>query len=271
MAVTKWRRAVIRRMTVRMLTFSILSTSAACFCLAGRADLKHEPWLTKDWTQWTSEDIVLVLNSSPWSHPTSHIAFPYCGPAVTYKDTLVQLRSALPVRQAVLRQIQLDKHYDKMDAQRKQEFDQPHESDLTAGADNSVVVVIYNSSVQPEALGTNMNEPEQSCVEIPPDPPTQIALRISGGTVLPPIQINKVNYASTILWESMNQYEYIFPRTLEGKPLYSPSDFYLGITFGAHLIFDKQTGKVDPEGFQGSRSDYTFAISDLMYKGKLEY
>jgi hypothetical protein len=254
-----------------MVAALLLPILAACFCLAGHADLKHEPWLSKDWRQWTSDDTVLVLNSSPWSHPTSQVNSPGCGPGLAYQQTLVQFRSALPIRQALLRQAQLQKHYDKMDVQKKQEFDQQHAIDLTDGANGIVKIVINNSSITPQSAPTDMNAPAQPCVTIPPEPATQASVWSSGGVLIPPTRITKVNYTSTRIWESMNQFEYIFPRTISGKPLFSPKDRLLGISLGAPLIVDKKTGKVEKQDFQSSGLGYTFEISDLMYKGKLEY
>src|SRR5579862_781833 len=101
--------------------FLLWSLMMAPGVAAGHAVTKHEPWLTEDWTQWTSHDCSIVLEGSPW---VQTIYRPVGGHR-SY-STIVQLRSALPIRQALLRQIQLEKHYDKMSAQKKRSFDQVH-------------------------------------------------------------------------------------------------------------------------------------------------
>jgi hypothetical protein len=235
----------------------------------GRADPKDkgaQPWLFKDWTKWNLNDCGLVLSNSPWSHRTEYN--PFAGNGQGYKETVVQLGSALPVRQALLRNLQLQKHYDRMDAQKKHEFDQQHPSELSDLTTQKVFIIISNSSYQPP-LDPNSQGP--SAPFYAPDPPTQVALSLSDGTLLQPIQTN-VSAPSVGIDLSMNRLEYVFPRTVSGKPLYSTRDSLLAIYLGAPLILDKKTGKIQEQtGFRNSRKAYEFKIADLMYKGNVEY
>jgi hypothetical protein len=235
----------------------------------GRADPKDkgaQPWLYKDWTKWNLNDCGLVLSNSPWSHRTEYN--PFAGNGQGYKETVVQLRSALPVRQALLRNLQLQKHYDRMDAQRKLEFDQQHASELNDHTDEKVDVIISNSSYQPPL---DPNSRRTSAPFYDPHPPTQAALSLSDGTLLQPSQTN-VSPPSVGMDLSMNRLEYIFPRTVSGKPLYSTRDSLLAICLGAPLILDKKTGAIlGHTDFRNSRKAYEFKIADLMYKGNVEY
>jgi hypothetical protein len=149
-----------------------------------------------------------------------------------------------------------------MDDQKKREFDQK----------NSVMSdedAVQNFTVLIDEVVANNGKGSGGA----PVPATQIALRISNGTLVLPIRTNKVNHASTQLeFDAIhNQFEYVFPRTVDGKPLFSPSDSSFIISLGATLVVDKKTGKVERQDFQSSGPNFIFSISDLMYKGKLEY
>ena len=179
-------------------------------------------------------------------------------------NTVIQLRSALPIREALVRQLQLQKRYDKMNVQKKQEFDQQRAADLAPRPDRNLVVVIYNSSTEPPAA-------DHPITALGPDPPRQAALQLADRTLILPIQINKVKYMSSSINEYMNQFEYVFPRTISGRELFTKTDSSMTLKLGAPLVVDKKTNKVEQRDFQNSGFEYTFKISDLIYKGKLEY
>jgi hypothetical protein len=97
------------------------------------------------------------------------------------------------------------------------------------------------------------------------------------------------------MWEALNQFEYVFPRTVGGDQLYSSNNSFVEVVLGAPLTIDKKTKKVVPEPFQDvdkhvvgieikdkktgdilrtGQIAIPFGIldfSNLMYKGKLEY
>lgn len=120
--------------------------------LAGEASpkdtAKPKPWETKDWTQWTSGDCLFVLNASPW---TKLIHSEYGDMSIGLRSILVtvRLRSALRTRQALLRQGQLEKGYDKMNALKRQAFDQAHLHDLEPM--DRILVYIENAAFGPPA------------------------------------------------------------------------------------------------------------------------
>jgi hypothetical protein len=228
---------------------------------------KPKPWLTKVWTQWTADDCIYVLNGSPWILQTIE-NLPGNGPLSDYRMSLVQLRSALPIRQALLRQIQLQKHYDQMAAREKQEFDRKYSVQLPVVESGNVVVVIRNGSVEPpQPLKRNDPHPD---IRVGPQVARQAAL-LSNGTFVLPIETMESNFHFTQINEFTNQFEYVFPRAVGGKPLFLPSDSSLTISLGAPLVADKKTAKVEVHDFQDSGMVLSFKISDLMYKGKLEY
>lgn len=115
-------------------------------------------WTKKPWQQWSSNDCRNMLQNSPWAQTWSNTGMvetpmgqPSDGtgreqvPEIYY---LVQLRSALPVREAVARQAQIQDKYDRMDASHKKAFDDSVKGFLTRNYDDDIVVHLdYGSNV----------------------------------------------------------------------------------------------------------------------------
>jgi hypothetical protein len=255
------RSLSFRRVGARVFGAALLPALAMCVALAYQASPgnKPAPWVAKDWTTWTSSDCSQVQYVSPWSHTGTAAQGRYGS-----NSTKVTLVSSLPMRQAGLRKLQLEKQYDKMDAAKKQEFDQQHVSD-SAGYVDSVAITVYNVS---DRAPRNANAETGIYA---PETAAQIALRLGDGTLILPTQIT-VLYPPSGVDVFGNDTEYFFPRKVGGKLLYSPSDSFLTIVLGAPLIVDKKTRKVEQQEFRVVLDNYdSFKISDLMYKGKLEY
>jgi hypothetical protein len=225
------------------LCFAASVSTALSLLLCGTATTKDPPWIAKDWTQWTNEDCQNVLGQSPWLvQPTPADISEY------QTSTYVLLCSALPIRQAVLRQLQLENRYEKMTPDKRQVFDSAHAHDLDSGG--QIVVSITNDSPGGYA-----------------DYARQAALRLPDG-VLVPATVTKILDMNE---GYSNACQYEFPRAVGGKPLYSPNDSMLEVVVGAPLSFDKKTKQVIPEPFRYAWGAAFFKIPALMYKGKLEY
>jgi len=122
-------------------------------------------WVDKDWKQWSKDDVNLILQDSPWSkgwakgQVNTSSAVPSVsgagqeGAAAENAPTIhyyLQIRSAEPVREAVIRQFQLDQGYDTSmtDAQKKS-FDQQAAQFLNRKYDDVINVhVVYSSNIQ---------------------------------------------------------------------------------------------------------------------------
>jgi len=249
---------------VKVRTFAVLLLSSLAICLvaAGRANSadKPEPWVAKDWTKWTADDCTQVEYFSPWSHDVSSIVSGRYGNI----STSIELRLALPIRQARLRDAQIKMRYDKMDAEKKQEFDQRYAASLSSDANDKIEIVITNISDRPPR-----NANTESGVYAP-DQAVQAILSLANGTHVQPIEA-KILPPPSGIHVFANETEYVFPRTVGGRPLYSTSDLLLVISLGAPLIVDKKTGKVEDHDFRSSGMVLSFNISDLLYKSNLEY
>jgi hypothetical protein len=97
------------------------------------------PWELKDWTQWTDQDCELILTKSPWvSTNLSN------GPGSYEKggqsQAVAQIVSSLVIRQASVRQAQLQQDRDHMDAKAKQQFDQQAAACLNQNVEDRIVI-----------------------------------------------------------------------------------------------------------------------------------
>jgi len=86
-----------------------------------------QAWKKKPYTEWSMSDVVRILNDSPWAQTQIQSeSVNYGSPANSYVAT-IRLRSALPIRQALLRQKQFQMNYQRFTAADKARFDQETE------------------------------------------------------------------------------------------------------------------------------------------------
>ncbi|MEK6279191.1 MAG: hypothetical protein AABN95_02450 [Acidobacteriota bacterium] len=80
-------------------------------------------WEKKPYTKWTLSEVMRILSDSPWAQTAIQTTrFSYNVPGQSYSAT-VRLRSALTVRQALVRQKQLAVGYDKLNSVDRARFD----------------------------------------------------------------------------------------------------------------------------------------------------
>src|SRR2546423_1892922 len=70
-------------------------------------------WDKKSYKEWTMSEVEQILNDSPWAQTQiEDVHITYEMPANSYV-AIIRLRSAVPIRQALLRQKQLQMNYDR--------------------------------------------------------------------------------------------------------------------------------------------------------------
>jgi hypothetical protein len=131
----------------RTILLAALAVSAAV-----AASAQGEGWQGKPHQQWTKAEVEKVLKDSPWARTVM-----LSGPVVSVgsgeagtsdKIYIAQLRSAMPVRRALLRLRQLNEKYDSMSDKKKAEFDEKNRPlvECPACAENYVVSLIPPTS-----------------------------------------------------------------------------------------------------------------------------
>jgi hypothetical protein len=118
-----------------------------------------EFWHKKEYRQWSEKECNKLLDDSPWAkkYTLSRIYIDplqrdtgdrerVSNPEIKY---VVQLRSARPIRQALVRQSQIAQNYDKLPADQQQQFDTKAEEFLSARFPDTVIVYVsYTTNVQ---------------------------------------------------------------------------------------------------------------------------
>ena len=85
----------------------------------------QQGWKTKPYGEWNKQDIIKLGSDSPWAQ-VRHSDAPigkYGSPTAYMHAATIQLRSALPIREALVRLKQLTAKYDKMNDKQRAELD----------------------------------------------------------------------------------------------------------------------------------------------------
>ncbi len=191
---------------------------ALILLLGATAVLAQEFWVKNEWQKWSESECRKLLEESPWARKWTRgevrevtIGQPTGGtgresePVITY---VIQFRSALPVRQAFIRQFQIRNKYDKMSPEEKKKFDASAEAFLNRSYEDVIVIhVLYACNVQ-------MYERELM----------RIWQSYPSGTV--PLEATLINSknerVAPIKFISppggAQEFELIFPRQIDGRP-----------------------------------------------------
>jgi hypothetical protein len=218
----------------------------------------------QDWTKWSSDVCLKILTDSPWVA----IAQPQ-DPKDTRRAVLL---SSLLVRQAMLRQMQIHEKYDTMSPKKRQEFDERTSTCLTDPKySKNIVLRIWGGLVPPKPEGSQ--HPLQLTVSGRNATMSFIydAALTCGGDSFPwqyvPTAIDKLNQdydsrhpAGQLPAVRDNRqltrpstYDLFYSRSLNGAPLVQPDDRAIALTWGE------------------SPDQFVFHLTDLIYKGKLDF
>jgi hypothetical protein len=215
----------------------VLIIFAACLMLGQQSRPQGEPagekpWETKDWRTWSRKDCNKVLTSSPWV--SRSLLYQYS------RGGFAQIRSAPPIRQAFLRLKQIDKHYDRMNAQQREAFDRQAEAEFAAQFGDNIVVRVTSQWSKDFAIKDRRKKSKITAMLLLPKGRHVLAteFRDDGQNVLA-----------------------VFPRVLDGEPVIRPGDAI--VTF---LI-----GVPDMPAFTANDMPFIFKLDDMIYKGKREF
>jgi hypothetical protein len=217
----------MRRYAAAMLIMLSVSVVATC---AG------DVWVDKDWKLWSKDEVKVVLHDSPWSkhwakgQVNTSAALPgtsgagregAAGANAPQIDYYLQIRSAMPVREAVIRDAQLDRSYDSMSDAQKQAFDTQSAQFLSRVYSDVIVLhVLYSSNIQ--VFERQLAEHWQN---IRPDSvPEDFYLITERGDRISPIHFTSPKGGAY-------EFDMAFPRTVNGEPIIHPGDKTFQIQF----------------------------------------
>jgi hypothetical protein len=250
--------------------------------VAGR---DSNPWEQTDWQQWTSKDIHKILSNSPWvstccrdfsGAPASSDGAGDLTASPGYISVLVSSRA---VREALVRNVQLDKRYEKLDPARRREVDQKADACLNKKFDNFVVFgfsFLVNSKVGGK-LGDKLAAISTAISNV--SIATSDGRNIAGHLVPAPESISMAcgafahdSYLASLgsLWSDLPSFswplgpgkELAFPRLVDGKPTIRPEDKTIRIHLDVKAIRDPH-----PANYY----NIDFTIAKLIYQGKPDF
>jgi hypothetical protein len=233
-------------------------------------------WVKKDWTKWSKDDCNKMLQDSPWSKKwaksesllsaalpsqqnrnpasdprnsagtstlgSSNIGTSGSGQEGAAGDSslelhyFVELQSALPIRQAMVRRAQFNNNYDQMDAAHKKAFDAQVQSLLEATYQDVIDVrVSYGSTQQylERQLATYWKGlPEDGL-------PVDVYLINEKGDHIPPVKFISPKSAEY-------SFELFFPRMQNNEPVIRETDKTFSVQFPNPAVGSQKTGSNVP-------------------------
>jgi hypothetical protein len=207
---------------------------AALVILLFGATVAHAQfWEEKDWKTWSKGDCEKMLKDSPWARSFENSIYKegpgglasaggtgtgtgtgtggtlsFAGDNRASLKYTVQLRSALPIRQAVVRLAMIQNKYDKMSTEEKKDFDRHSQEYLDQDFSNRIVVhVTYES---------NLQELDRWLAEFWQKSPTA-AMPITGDLITPKgDRIRPVRFISDV--GASREFELIFAKEVDNEP-----------------------------------------------------
>jgi hypothetical protein len=221
-----------------------LASLLTILLLAGFAARAEDFWVRKDWKHWSKDECAKILADSPWTKKwaKSQMGSPQMpgvsgavlegasGEKTPEMHYSVQLRSALPIREAVVRLAQIQNKYDKMTDAQKKDFDEKAGSLLSRNYDDVILVrVEYGSNLQ-----TFERQMATYWKAFPPEaPPNDMFLITEKGDRLTPTRFISPQNGSY-------SFDLIFPRMKGNEPVVHENDKSLSLQF-THPAIGNQT------------------------------
>lgn len=232
------------RSLIRSVLFLLPATLLMGLCVAFGAEF----WEKKELDTWSAQECTKMLSNSPWAYDMKLVGMAdqdrggkptevFGGetgvggqPFILYN---VQLRSALPVRMAVVRQLQIANKYDSLSAEQKQAFDQSAKAFLdTNYSDKIVVNVAYSSNVRDNYIPLAQHWQTRTKELLM----NSVFLYASKGNKLRLIDFN-------VAQGGKQEFQFVFPRMIDGKPILTPEDKSLILEFPIPVIGKLGDGK----------------------------
>jgi hypothetical protein len=222
---------------------STLLVTAATFLVAVTVQAS-DFWLTKDWKQWSKDECAGMLSDSPWVHTWRS------GDQSTEIAFVIQLRSSLPVREAIIRQLQFEQKYDKLSADQRASFDMQAGQILNRNYDDTILVEVDCAGENAPRLGADLHAyVQKSGVNL------DASLITDDGTPIPPTGVDwNPKLAGFILR---------FPRIKDGVPIIKDGQKHFAVQFLSPTI-----GGGGEKVIPGRRVRSEFDLAKMLVNGK---
>ena len=206
--------------------------------------LGQDYWKVKSYKEWSEKECREMLEHSPWSRDFTQTDVVIMGTSDStlsdskqpYQKYQVQFRSAMPVRQAIIRMAQIVQKYDALKPEQKKQFDQQAESFLAQDLSQMVIVYVTWATNMPTLNLELANEWKSQTTE---SLKNRVYLYGSKGDKVPLKQFVAPQGAE-------RSFQFIFPRNYRGKEILGPEDKSLNLEFvGIYMEFKTDKMQID--------------------------
>ena len=251
---------------------------AGVVCLGNLAAVAADFWEKKKYTQWSEKECQKLLTDSPWTEkwiyreivlssdlaasgaPLGSAPGPTDGPPPVQTGTVSgpgsgggaqvmyggQLRSAWPIRQALVRSAELRAGYDKLPAEQRQVLDQQANNFLAARfTDTIVIYVTYFSARERDAQEMERYWRAQS---------TESLEESAILTTQPDRRVAVMDFV--LPREGERAFQLVFPRVASGRPVVGTKDKKFEVAFSHPSIGnagDRKSTRLNSSHIQKSR------------------
>jgi hypothetical protein len=228
-----------------------MKTILFCFLLVVVPVGGSEYWEVKNYAQWSQQECQQLLVDSPWAKS-------YRGNALY----IARFLSALPIRQAIVRQRQIAHNYEQLSPQRRKEFDQQSEEYLSRQFTDTIVINVKFGG-RPEVVDywwSRTTELLKNDVYL-----------IVNNRKIPLLQFSQSR--DSILPGQTNEFQFIFPRLDKDLAIRSAKDEVISLILPVPRIFPNQVSNKSSEEslFEPKTALIEFKMNKMLIKGNVLY
>jgi hypothetical protein len=228
------------------------AVAVSVLLFAASALLAKDFW-EEPFDKWKREDVVRMLNNSPWAQSETFTG------AIDSKDAgmtgekelfyrfTVRFFSSRPVREAYVRMARLMNNYDQMALDQQQEFDKRFQRALNLDVGDRVIVAVEYSTNDPSTARDLRSAFELATSDTLKQNVYLISQRLGR------VELHEYFPPSN----DGTGAKFVFPRTVNGQPVFGPQD--------KEIRFDFTTPVTNQHLF------LTFKSTKMVYRGELSY
>ena len=235
-------------------------TVAAIFFLLFGAEVSLAQDSPKEpFEKWNRNQINQLINDSPWAHNQTLSTAMGSGSGVQgekeiFNKFTVRFFSALPIREAYVRMMQIVNKYDEMIPEQRAEFDTRFKRALNLDVRDRVIVALEFASNDPEAIREMKHFLEISKAET-----------LKQNAYLISQHLGRVELREYFPPSSDGTgAKFVFPRSVNGKQLIEPGDKEVRFEFNVPLV-DRRGGG------SSQKVLIAFKVPQMSYKGELSF
>ena len=245
---------------------TIVLLFSTLFLVCNVAISGNEFWEKKDYSQWTQRECNKMLENSPWAKTYSIRSFDSC-------EYRVQFRSALPIRMAIVRSMQIASNYDKLSSEHRQEFDKRADEYLSTNFPDRIVVHLIGGT-----NSDNIDAPVRLNMDLRRYWQNKTTELLKNTVFLVPAKGNRIPLLKyNVSQGDKCELQFIFPRQHQGLPALGPEDKSFKLEFD-YPIFGtegnslKQDSDYPRRSYIGNQRVFIeFKADKMLFNGKLEY